>query len=423
MWTRYREDLARIRPDAWRFLAGSAFMGGAFAVPWTLLQLYLDRLGFEKAQIGAVQSAEAWGQVLIALPAAFLLARRRTPRVLAAGSLVSAAGFALLPWLGTPLAMQLCKLVIGCAWWLHIVAVAPFLYRHSGAGERSLLFGLAEAVHTAAAVAGCLVCGRAVELLARGGWTETRAMAVVLSASAVLPLLSAFCYARIREEVPAVGRELRILPTARRHAGMLLRFVAPHALVAFGAGLCVPFFGLYFQDRFARSPGTVGDLFASWQLLATLGFLLSPLLVRKLSFVGAMVLLELCSIPFFLTLAFTEDYPLAVLAFLLRGALMNTAGPIHKNFMMEVAAEGTRELQVALNGLAWGAAWVSGPWIGGMLLDRSGNDYGLLMCATATFYVLASASTWVLLGPLDPRRARRARPIEPPAVPPAESLR
>lgn len=410
MGSRYLADLRNIRPDARRFLAGSALMGGAFAVPWTLLQLYLDRLGFTKAEIGAVQGAEAWGQVLIALPGAFLVARKRTPRMLALGSFVSAAGFALLPWLGSPLAMQLCKLVVGCAWWLHVVAIAPFLYRHSSAEERPLLFGLAEAVHTGAAVLGCWLCGLAVELLAARAFDETRAMGLVLSASGVLPLAAGLCYARIRERTPPVAKEVRLFAAAREHKGLFARFAVPQLVVAMGAGLCIPFLGLYFQDRFAKPPGTVGELYASWQLLATLGFLLTPLLVRRLGFVWAIAGVELCSIPFFLTLAFTRAYPLAVFAFLLRGALMTTGTPMLKNLMMEVSPEGTRELQVALNGLAWGLAWVVGPWFGGTLLDRTGDDYALLMCTTVGFYVLASTSTLFLLGPLDPRRRRAATP-------------
>jgi predicted MFS family arabinose efflux permease len=247
-----------------------------------------------------------------------------------------------------------------------------------------------------------------VEQLARGALDEERAMAWVLSLSAVLPLLAGLTYARIRERVPPVAREVRILAVARRHWGLLARFAVPQLVVACGAGLCIPFLGLYFQDRFDRPPGTVGELYAGWQLLATVGFMLSPLLSRRLGFVWGMVVVELGSIPFFLTLAFTRSYPLAVLAFLLRGALMNSAGPIHKHFMMEVSPEGTRELQVALNALAWGLAWVAGPWLGGLLLDRSGDDYALLMLTTVGFYLTASVTTIVLLGRLDPRRGGAA---------------
>src|SRR5829696_479333 len=81
------------------FLIGSGLMGAAQSVPWTLLSLYLDRLGYTKHAIGSVQSFDAWGKVLVALPAAFLLAHRRTPPVLALSSLLAGASYLLLPWM------------------------------------------------------------------------------------------------------------------------------------------------------------------------------------------------------------------------------------------------------------------------------------------------------------------------------------
>lgn len=406
MWNRYRKDLAAIRPAAWRFLIGSALMGAAYAVPWTLLQLYLDRLAFSKAAIGGVQSAEAWGQVLVAVPGAILLARRRTPPLLVLSCIGTAAGFVLLPWLESALAMQACKVGIGVFWWLHYVAIAPFLFRHSEREERATLFGLAEAVHTGAAVIACFACGRAADLIATHHGDETQALGIVLSASGVIPLLAAVFYATIREDEPEVSARTPLLPILLANRGLFLRFVAPQWIVACGAGLCIPFLGLYFQDRFGRPPSTVGELYAAWQALATVGFLFAPILIRRLSFVWAMIALELLSIPFFLMLAFTQNYPLAVLAFLFRGALMNSTAPILKIFMMEASPAGTREVQIALNSTAWGVAWVVGPWLGGLILDWTDDSYAILMCTTVAFYVTASLSTLVLLGPLDPRRAR-----------------
>jgi len=404
MWKLYRQDLQRIQPAAWTFLAGSALMGGAQAVPWTLLQLYLDRLGYSKAAIGGVQAAEAWGQVLVALPAAFLLMRRRTPPLLALASVATAIGYAALPWLPSVGWMWAAKIFIGCAWWLHYVAIAPLLYRHSTTSERPALFGLSDAVHTGAMVFGCWGSGRVVDFLAQRWMSETDALATVLSWSGVLPLVAALVFLRIRESAPAVAPTLDIRATLAKHRGLFARFVVPFWIAGVGAGLCIPFLGLYFQDRFGASPDTVGELYAAWQALATLGFLLSPILVRRASFVWSIVLVQLLSIPFFLVLAFTQNYSIAVGAFLMRGALMNASGPIVKNLMMDVSPEGTREVQVALNSTAWGVAWVVGPWLGGHLLDWTGDSYAALMLSTVVLYVASSVATIWLLLPLDPRK-------------------
>ena len=109
-------------------------------------------------------------------------------------------------------------------------------------------------------------------------------------------------------------------------------------------------------------------------------------------------------ITFFLILAFTHSVPVAILAFLVRGALMNTSHPILKNFMMKASPPGLRELQNGVLGLLWGVGWVIGPTLGGWLLDRSGDDYTLLMCWTVGLYFLASLSTFLLLRSVEKER-------------------
>ncbi|MEM7306700.1 MAG: MFS transporter [Planctomycetota bacterium] len=405
MLARLLQDARLFAPAVRRYLVGSALMGMAYAVPWTLLNLYLDQLGLSKAEIGSVNSAEAWGRALVAVPAAFLLASRRTIPVLVATSLLGAVAYAALPWMsGVPLIAAV-NLVRGFSDQVHHVAIAPFLFRHTRSTERATAFAVAEAVHTLMAVAGSFGSGRLVTWLADAAGGEASSMAWVLAGTALLPLLAAPAFAGIREETRAPEERPPVLATVRAHRGLLLRFAVPQFLIACGAGLVIPFLGLYFTDRFGFRPGSVGNLFACGQVLMTTGFLLSPEILRRLGYVRGVVFVEVLSIPFFLILAFSFHLPLAIFAFLLRGALMNTAHPILKNLMMRASPEGMREVQNGMLGLLWGVAWILGPVVGGAILDRTDNSYTVLMCTTVTLYLAASLSSYLLLSPVERRLA------------------
>jgi len=394
-------DLAQLGSPVRRYLVGSALMGLAFAVPWTLLALYLDRVGLSKAEIGNVSSAQSWGRAAVALPAAFLLASRRTVPVLAATSLVAALAYVCLPWMPHRYLMYVASFVGGFADQVHHVAIAPFLFRHTRPAERAGAFAFAEAVHTLMAVAGSFGSGRAVEWIAPHLGGERIAMAWVLTGAALLALVASPVFAGISEGERTVGARVPVLRTALRHRGLILRFAVPQFLLALGAGLVIPFLGLYFQDRFGFTPSGVGSLFAAGQVLMTTGFLASPELLRRAGYVRGIVTVEVLSIPFFLVLAFTQSAPLAIAAFLVRGALMNTAHPILKNLMMQATPDGLRELQNGVLGLSWGLAWVIGPHLGGRILDATSDGYALLMCTTVCFYLSASLCTWLLLRPVE----------------------
>lgn len=398
-----RDGLARFSPQTRRFLWGCAAMGAAQTVPWTLLALYLDRCGYSKAEIGAVQAADAWGKVLVAIPAAILLARMRTPPVLVTASVIAGACYLALPWLPNLAAIQAVNFFAGLAWSIHYVAIAPFLFRHSTVAERAAVFGLADAVHTGAAVAGAFVAGSVVTWLTHHMHGEKTALAFALSGGGVVALLATLPYGRIREEVSPMRESIGMARVLRENRGLFVRFAIPHLVIACGAGLCIPFLGLYFQDRFQVAPGHVANLYAAGQVLVTLGFLGTPWLLARASFVRSVVILELASIPFFLTLAFTNHLPIAIAAFLFRGALMNAAAPVLKHFSMRAAREEVRELQNGITSLMYGLGWVIGPQIGGRLLDSNGDNYRVLMCTTVGFYVAAASATLFLLSPLEKR--------------------
>lgn len=398
-----------MRPAARAYLIGSAFMGGTQAVTWTFLARWLNVLGHTKTEIGTFQSLDSWGKVAVALPAAFVLARRPARGVFVGSALVAGLCYAVLPFLPSLRWMYAVNFVAGLAMTVHYVAIAPFLYRHTGDEERAAVFSLAEAARTGAAVIGSAAAGYAAAALTGPLGSESAATSAIISSAGVFALIAALCYARIHDPDPSMPGSAKILPVVRAHRSLLGRFAAPQFLVALGAGFCIPFLPTYFQERFSVTPDHWGYLFAGGQVLMTAGFLTTPWILARLGFVKSMVAIELSSLPFFLMLAFTGNLWVAMLAFLMRGALMNATHPIHKNLMMRATPAGAREVQTGVNATLWGIGWVVGPLAAGRVLDATGNDYTVLMCTTVCIYVVAAALTWLLLRPVEARSEERPR--------------
>ena len=134
-------------------------MGAAQAVTWTFLTRWLNVQGYSKTEIGTFQSLDSWGKVSVAIPAAFLLARRPARGVFVTSALVAGLAYVVLPYLPSLRWMYACNFVAGLAMTVHYVAIAPFLFRHTGSEERAAAFSLAEAARTFAAVLGSAAAG------------------------------------------------------------------------------------------------------------------------------------------------------------------------------------------------------------------------------------------------------------------------
>jgi predicted MFS family arabinose efflux permease len=406
---RWSEDWRETGTQARRYLLGCAFLGAAGALPWTLLNLYLDRLGYTKTDIGSVTSMGAWGTILVSLPAAYILARRRAGRFLATAAFVCGLALFALPWMPSLGWFRVAEFAVGLSFAIHHIAVAPFIYRHTGERERQGVFALAEAVGTLASVIGSFSGGHLADLLTPILESDALALACVLSGAGFLGLAASIIYMGIHEEAPVLDEAApKILSIVREHLGTALRFVAPHIVLGIGAGACIPFFSLYFRERFGLGDGDVGTLWAVGGLMTACGFLLAPLVSRKLGLVRGIVALELASVMFFIVLAYTNHLVVAVIAFLFRGALMNSGHPLFMNLVMKVTPEGAKEFQNGMQSVAWSLGWVLGPVVGGAILDSTGNDYSVLMLTTVGFYTVSSLLTYVLLLPLERRHDEQA---------------
>jgi MFS family permease len=384
------------------FLAGAALLEIGHAAQWALLNLYIVSLGHNVAGAGSVNAAIAIGVVLSTFPSAWLYERlgpRASLMLACAGNVLAMAGIALCETLP---ALQGWAVLSGGAYTLHRVVSAPFLSGVSQPHERTHLFQAEFAVHPAMQMIGLLASCVLAGSLESGAAEETPALRAALLAGAALGLAGLLPYRRLPDAAHAgplaVRRSpLRILAILHpAHWHLWVRVSAPHFLVGVGAGLSIPFINLYFTDRFGLPKVALGFVMAAASATMTLGALLAPRVVGRLGLVGATILTEALSIPFFLVLALTTNFPLAVAAFVLRGALMNLSQPLWRNLIMEITPLDWRAAVNGVSMLCWNLGWsLSNAW-GGHLIDVSagwvsaGSDgYALPMLLTIGTYVAA----------------------------------
>lgn len=367
---------------------GSFFVGFGLGTYWVLFNLYMKELGFGEAAIGRVLMAGAAGTFLTAIPAAMVVSRFSTRVVLIAAASVAAGGYALmvapvpLPFIMLGAAMA------SAAFSVHHIAAAPFFMRNSDPGERLDLFGTHSAIEITAGVIGAAGGGYLVRFLEPIFGDLVVAYRMTLLCATGLVLMSIFSYLAILE-AKHQGRVTDFLDMLRRaNKGLLARLVLPKFIIGLGAGLIIPFMNLYFRDRFQLPPDRIGTIFAVAQAVTVGAFLLGPHLARRVGMIKAIAATEILSLPFFITMAYTQRLDLAIMAFWMRGALMNMNQPISGAFTMEMVRPEQQPLANALVEFAWHAAWMISTQLGGWLIEQHG--FQVPMMITVGFYAVGS---------------------------------
>ncbi|MGQ0553935.1 MAG: MFS transporter [Planctomycetota bacterium] len=397
--------VARFRsfsPAARAFLSGAALLEVGHAFQYALQNLYVISIGRSVAETGLVNGASALGVVASTFPSAWLYEKLGPRRSLALACTLNALAIVGLACSRSPAALMACAMITGAAYTLHRVVAAPFLVTASQAHERTHLFQAEFAVHTFTQALGLVISCLVAGLLEGGASGETIALRIALIGGALLSLLALLPYRRlpphkIAQSSPAGGTALRILGILRpSHWHLWVRLSAPHFLIGIGAGLSIPFINLYFTDRFGLPKESLGFVLAGASLIMTFGALATPRVVTRLGLVRATILTEILSIPFFLLLALSTSFPVAVGAYVMRSALMNLSQPLWRNLMMELTPE---EWRPAVNGasmLCWNLGWAGSTFLGGWLIDHSAgwlgegfDGYALPMLLTIATYLLA----------------------------------
>lgn len=174
--------------------------------------------------------------------------------------------------------------------------------------------------------------------------------------------------------------------------GLWLRLFVPEAAIGFGAGLVIPFLNLYLREKFGLSYGTTGFIFALSALATGVAMLVQPLLVGRMGKLGAIVLVQALSLPFMAILAWAPWLPLVTLALLIRGALMNAAGPVYAALVMDYLEEGERPGFFLVEAALWSLLFALGSAISGMAQEALGlKAFHYLFAATLGLYALGIA--------------------------------
>jgi MFS family permease len=363
------------------YLIGSFLLGLTAAAAQLLFNLYLKERGADESFIGTFLSAGAFGTAIISLPAAFLLRRIKLKLVLLCSTVFYVFSVVLITRLELSYILIVISFITGMAMTFNRIAAAPFFMRNSTFKERTYIFSFNFGVLLLAGMIGSLCSGWLVSFLTGFASGVISAYQWTFIISGVLGLLAIIPFSMIETQEP--GKEDReadfSLALLKRQYKLYIKLILPQFAVGIGAGLIIPFLNLYFRDRFGQPPGKIGFFFFAVNTTMLLGILFGPIMARKFGMVKTIVTTELLSIPFMMILAFTYSLPIALAAFLFRGALMNMAQPIGTNFGMEMVSRSEHALVNALMTLAWTSSWMISTAIGGELIEKHGYTLPLLI--------------------------------------------
>ena len=171
----------------------------------------------------------------------------------------------------------------------------------------------------------------------------------------------------------------------------IFQALIPTFIIAIGAGLTIPFISLFFYKIHGIDSNQFALLSAITTILVFTSVLFVPVIKEKLGYKKAIPTTQFSAILALVILAFTEIIPyswavyLAIACYILRQPLMNLAGPMTSDVVMQYVGDKNRDIYSALTSAIWSGSWFVSSKIFQILRD-SNISYMNIFLITAGLY-------------------------------------
>lgn len=371
------------------FLYGltSASFNGFFGI-------YIKEMGYPESTVGTILSLRRFSVGISTFLIAFIAGRIGHKRTLILGLFTVGITSILIVLAPDLRLMEIIAVLFGFGQAAMLTVESPFIFNQCEGEERVHAFSLTFAVRNAAFMTGSLLTGTLADLFSNRTASDAQALRWALILVSLMSLIAIIPLSRLRpkpvtSQKPLDFHEFRAFFTTQNVAFLLYT-----GFIGLGAGMVVPFFGVYLKYMLNTTETLVGLILSFAQLGTVFGGLSVPFLSKRLGDHKTIVLTQMLSIPLLIAIGLPQGILVVAVAFFLRSSLMNMGQPLIRNIAMSIALEEHRPLMSAMRVMFNNLTRALGIYLGGTIMERYTYNtpylftIGAYLIGTLIFYLL-----------------------------------
>jgi MFS family permease len=382
------------------------FLDGLLFSGWNLFfNLYIIDAGYSRDFLGLINAVPSFSGLLLGVPMGLLSDRIGRKLSMILGLILANLGIIGMILVPGEISKLAFGFFFGACGQLYFLSQAPFMMRASDDRSRDILFSLSYGMFPLASTLGNVLAGILPETFKHwfgltssvSAYQATLLFSAVSSFLILVPILFIHEPKASPQENKGAAEEPKPSVWKTLSRPLTIKLALPNLVIGLGAATLVPYFNVFFSERFRMSDAALGLLFSLGSLATGIGCVIGPRLVGNLGGkVRTVTLGQAASLIFLLMIGFSPWPWLAVIGFIVRGALMNMVAPLFDAFALEQSHESEHGAVNSIRNLAWNVGWTVGPYISGVVQQRWG--FTPLFINTGIMYALAISLTWIFFG-------------------------
>jgi hypothetical protein len=356
------------------------------------LPLFMHREGYSDGQVADATKFRYLGVLVSAAFVGFYIRRRKLlPLFYLACICVPLFAFGILFTIENHRVNlnHLMQLIWGASFTCIQIPILPFILRNSPAEHHTSAISLSYSTWSLATI----VCSIVIASLSAANpiYFDEKTLLLGITCASILGI---YCISRVdlKETVPFTGKEAKDSP--KPDWFIIFKALLPTLIIAVGAGITIPFISLFFTNVHQMSTAWFNAINIVASLLVATGALFVPKIKKSIGYKVAIPTTQGFAILALILMATTQFYSqlaisvyIAVGCYLLRQPLMNMAGPMTSDVVMNYVGKHNQEIVSALTAAIWSGSWFFDGLLFGIMRDR-GIDYVNIFLITAGLYTI-----------------------------------
>ncbi|KAB3526244.1 MFS transporter [Alkaliphilus serpentinus] len=366
------------------FLYGltSASFNGFFGI-------YVKELGYSESIVGTILSLRRFSVGIMAFVIAILAEKIDHKKTLLLGLITVGLSSIFIVLVENVNLMKVMAVVFGFGQAAMMTVESPFIYNQTDIEERVHAFSLTFATRNAAFMTGSLLTGFLADYFSEkvgAGAISIRYALIVIS---IISLIAIFPLSRLKPKPVVVTKKLNLREFNGFFTKVNVLFLSYTGFIGLGAGLVVPFFGVYLKYMLDTTDSIVGLILSFAQLGTVFGGLSVPFLSRRIGNYKTIVATQLLSIPLLIAIGLPQGIVIVAIAFFLRSSLMNMGQPLIRNISMHIVDDHHRPLMSAMRAMLNNLSRALGIFLGGRIMGIF--TYNTPYIFTILFYLIGTS--------------------------------
>ena len=362
------------------------FLG--FALNGFILVLYLKELGYSTVVFGTLAGIMEIAHVFVLLASGFMADKYGRKRMLVLSAVLGTLGIMLFAFFDTLLIFGLASVLLGASGGFWGPAFNALLTVKTRVKRRKYLFSLNAIIGQLGAGMITLIGGFVpLFFMTYFDFASEPAYRMIYVLAFLLNIFGVLIILRLRPERKFKRGQEDAGSDEKKPWGLLFKFALPAGFTGLGAGMLVPFFPHYFQERFYLDLEIIGIIFALLSFIMALMIVYVPRIAEKRGTILTTTAFHLVALVAMISIPFTPWLSIVVVLFIVRAALMNVPGPIMTSFMMCRIPSCARATANSTVQFAWMMPHAVGLIIGGFMWDT--GDMVSPFLIAFVFYVIS----------------------------------